>query len=364
MPRRYSAALFYFLFFSTGIGVMLLSVLIPYLHLNLTDAQIGRLLATQFTGQLLGALFVARRIEHSLLAGLVLVCLSAILLASEHRIIVPVLFFYGLGMGITMTATNIAMGMESRPEDRVARLELLNVFWPLGAISAPLIVRVLKAYGASLYSLIAFLMLAACIWFFIRGVHLSQIAEAEKETTSVNLRQLVHFCLLSFCAVGIDTSISNWMPVTGRRFFPDTETITLAPALFWSGILIGRALTSRIAHRVHWRSIVVWSSLVCALAIVGASLSTSALLFLVATFVAALFVAPLYPAVLAQSVTLRGKNLIFFFAGIGSALVPWLVGVLSTSVESLRIGIALPAVLAFGLLLLGAPWIGKGRERI
>lgn len=346
MKRTASPALFYFLFFMTGVGVMLLGVLAPALQLQQNDAQIGRLLATQFTGQLLGALLVARNPYRSLQIGLCLVVFTAITIGVMHTPWLPLLFVYGLGMGITMTAANIAAGIEVPAEKRVARLEMLNAVWPLGAMCSPLLVRVWPGSGMRLYVCVAALALIGMGSVLMRPGAMPETDITQSETSASSSRVVFLLCLLGLFAVGVETAVSNWSSMFGVRYFPATRAVTLAPMVFWMGILAGRSLASRVSKRVGWLPLMLATSLFAAGAITAIAFCSSPGMLLITTFVCALCVAPLYPAVLAQCIILPGKNFVFFSAGIGSAVVPWLLGVFSTATTSLRTAFLIPVVLA------------------
>jgi fucose permease len=79
----------------------------------------------------------------------------------------------------------------------------------------------------------------------------------------------------------------------------------------------------------------------------------------VGAFGCAFCIGPLYPMVLARSLHLRGKNLVFFSAGSGSAILPWLVGRTSAWSGSLREAMVVPAC---GALLLLVVLILDGRQ--
>jgi len=346
MKRTASPAIFYFLFVATGVGVMLLGALAPALQLHQNDAQIGSLLAAQFTGQVVGALLVGRTPYRSLQFGLFLAALSATAIGLMHTPWWPVLFVYGLGMGITMTATNIAAGMETSVQERVSRLEMLNAVWPLGAMCAPLLIRARPDPGMRLYLCVAALVMLGLVWASLRpnGVMDTKTIETNKQMSFA--WNLILLCVLGLLAVGVETAVSNWSSLFGMRYFPGTRAITLAPVVFWLGMLTGRSLASRLSESVAWFPLMLMSSLVAAAAITVTSFSNSSAMLVVATFACAVCVGPLYPAVLGQCVMLPGKNLVFFAAGVGSAIVPWLLGAFSTAIASLRIAFLLPVVLA------------------
>ena len=90
--------------------------------------------------------------------------------------------------------------------------------------------------------------------------------------------------------------------------------------------------------------------LVLALASVHGSVALSVLCILLG-----LSLAPWFPATFAlllhRQPTSREAGAVLATSGIGAAVFPWLTGILSTNTGSLRVGMAVPATLAFVLLL-------------
>jgi fucose permease len=72
----------------------------------------------------------------------------------------------------------------------------------------------------------------------------------------------------------------------------------------------------------------------------------------VASALCGLFIGPLYPLVLSFLLERSARGWIFAMAGIGSALFPWLTGVLSAHLGGLRYGLIAPCGAAFLMVLL------------
>jgi MFS transporter, FHS family, glucose/mannose:H+ symporter len=71
---------------------------------------------------------------------------------------------------------------------------------------------------------------------------------------------------------------------------------------------------------------------------------------------------PVYPLLLAIALQYSEKTPIFFVAGLGSAFLPWLTGIVSSSTASLRLGLLVPVFASVWMLALGlrvatlSPW--------
>ena len=128
----------YLAFFITGIATVSTSALVAMAGTPThADSDIGGLIAAQFGGQLVGSFCVRRNIRFCLILGCLLTSFAATSLAWTHALSIPLLFVFGLGLGLCMAATNTLTGRESPPEFCARRLEILNVFWPLGAAACP-----------------------------------------------------------------------------------------------------------------------------------------------------------------------------------------------------------------------------------
>ncbi|MBS1813692.1 MAG: MFS transporter [Acidobacteria bacterium] len=361
MEQPRSPALLYAIFFATGIATVQMGLVLPQMHSrSLGDSAIGLLLAMQFSGQLAGALFVGRRPARAVIYGMALTVLTAIVLAFPRGLHPATLLLFGLGLGITMTAINILAGREVTPAARIRRLQILNVFWPVGAAAAPWFIRgstrILKQPERS-YAALALCTAVLLLFFALRfcGKQTS-VSTQHDEEHRIRISQLALFCLFAALAVGIEASLANWIPTFAVRYLSGTTAASLAATAFWCGILSGRFIADKSLQRVSWRTFGVLSSVLCALAVCGILASHSTPVFIATAFLAAFFVAPLYPAVLAHSVHVRWKNAVFVAAGCGSALIPWLVGQTSVTRASLRTAMFLPAIAAILLataLLLG-----------
>src|SRR5262249_941983 len=136
-------AVLYLEFVLTGIVTTLLGPLIPLLvkRCSLSDAAAGSLVAAQFAGQFVGALFANRNLRTSVLAGIPLVSIGVGALGfSSCGLTYLCTAGYGVGLGLTISAINLIIaGLQS--ERRAYSLTLLNFLWGVGAVSSPVLVE-------------------------------------------------------------------------------------------------------------------------------------------------------------------------------------------------------------------------------
>ncbi|MDE1152028.1 MAG: hypothetical protein PW788_05760 [Micavibrio sp.] len=358
---------FYVLFFATGIATVLDANLLPILTTSPdgADLRLATALAVQFGGQLLGPLMPWRKPSVALTVGCALTAVSALLMMMvEGRGFYPVLACYGFGLGITMASTNVLVGIESDAALRTSRMELLNIFWPLGAAfcSPLLMVLPLSHTGSLAYALVAGVFLLAMLFFLCRRAAPTFDVEPQGKSRLRAGVRLLFVALLALLAIGIESGLASWLPMFNQRYLASNKLLPLS-TVFWVGSITGRLAA---AYFLHGKKTPTWMVRLCVLAY---GLFLAMLLLLPATvpivvfcsFMASAAVAPVYPALLTEAVTMRGNGLIFCAGGFGSALLPWLVGVFSARYHSLRGGMSL--LFAGAVLMFCGAYLEQSRRR-
>jgi len=237
----------------TGIGTTLLGCILPTLNVNwhLDDRRAGILFAAQFTGSTLGALLVRNDFFRSLVSGYFLLIAGAILVTFFTGS-VEVLFFlaFGLGLGLTMTATSMLIG-STFLENRGAALSVLNAFWGLGAALSPVIASLWVGRWPPTY---LFLLLAAALMvtFLLIGKNRAAfVGGGRNAVQSVNghrqLKLVSIFAVITFLYVGTEVSVSGWMMTyVGRLPISSKAWAPIAASCFWVALLCGRMLVPAI----------------------------------------------------------------------------------------------------------------------
>jgi fucose permease len=170
---------------------------------------------------------------------------------------------------------------------------------------------------------------------------------------------ILYFALLAFLYVGIEASVGNWMSTYATRAtaWPFARS-SLAVAVFWAALLLGRAITPAILVWMSERRLYGVS--------VAATLASVLLLLtahrpqaiLAASAFTGLALAPLFPLILAlflQEVGgSRNAGWVFAVAGLGGAVFSWLTGWTSTATGSLRKGLLVPGAAALLMLILSS----------
>lgn len=350
----------------TGAGTIALGVLLPVISAKwgLNDDKSGQLFFLQFLGSSLGAIFSGKDRVRSLAAGYGLLVAGSCALAFVGRTsLFPVFFVFGLGLGLAMTSTNLLIS-DRFEHDRAAKLERFNFAWSFGAMVTPLLL-VPFLRGASLrllYFIFAGLYLLLLLWVMLR--ERGQGSEHGKSARAVVLPpqtvgtvlSLVPLLVLSVCAIGVETALSGWLTTYSHRASPfEFGGGAVATALFMFGIVFSRfaastRLLARIGRQRAFRS-ALWGA---AAAVVLLIAGHHPLAIDLAATLAGLSVGPQFPLLLSFLLERSPRGWIFAVAGMGSAVFPWLTGLLSSHYGSLRYGLLAPCGAAVLMLLVSA----------
>jgi fucose permease len=166
---------------------------------------------------------------------------------------------------------------------------------------------------------------------------------------NISARSTVSLAALFFLYVGSENSVAGWVASLAKRTNPDSGDLwALTPMFFWAGLLAGRALVPLVPLRRRERTLLA-SGLMLAAA--GICLLLEARTFesvAICVTAAGLGLAGTYPILVAWLVKAFGERsrrigaIMFALAGMGGATMPWLVGLMSTTMGSLRAGLIVP----------------------
>jgi FHS family glucose/mannose:H+ symporter-like MFS transporter len=163
-------------------------------------------------------------------------------------------------------------------------------------------------------------------------------------------------CVIFFIYVGTETSFGNWVAMYARRLGTGNQTIaTMTPSFFWGSLLAGRILAP-LALKSHRAIAVAKAGLTCALA-GGAVLVAAHSVTMIAAgaVLAGLGLASIFPISVSLLPTWfgdsarRASGAVFGSGNVGGAVLPWVVGAVSTRYGNLRAGFFVPLL---GVILL------------
>jgi fucose permease len=325
---------------------------------SLADRQAGLLFFLGWLGSSLGALVVRASKVRSLALGTLLAALGAfgMALSSRWSCFLSMATF-GLGLGITMTSTSLLQSARNA-ERRGAELNRLNLVWALGACICPTLAEhsLRVASARVIFSSLGLFFALVCLWIlaFERDPANSLVApERSANKWSLTLWPL-SLVIVILLPTGIESSMGGWIAAYVQRTQQTIVTTVTAGSGFWVGLMLSRTFASTILLVRRSERLVLIQSLCTVVA--GALLliaSKASVGILIGVFMVGFGLGPVYPLLLAIALEYSENTAIFFVAGLGSAFFPWLTGVVSSSVSSLRIGLIVPLAASVLMLALG-----------
>jgi MFS transporter, FHS family, glucose/mannose:H+ symporter len=346
----------------TGVGTVLLGSILPRLSAqwHLRDKDAGLLLLVQFAMSASGALLVRRNFWKTLACGYGLMSGGAFAIVLLQQRSLPAFGVYGLGLGLAMTSTNMLTGRRY-PKRMGAALALLNFSWSAGSVACPLVAaQFLRHTRASDAFVLVGLMALPFALVPLLGDGDDLHAPAVPGPAPAGMKQattIAYFAFLAFLYVGIEATVGNWMSTYASRTTAWTfAASTLAVAVFWAALLLGRALTPVILTRMPEQRLYrvsVFATIAGVLILLSAR---TPLTILSGAAVTGLSLAPLFPLILALFLVEIGESnnagWVFAVAGLGGAVLSWLTGIVSSDTGSLRIGLLVPGAAALLMLLM------------
>ena len=355
-----------------GISMTMLGPILPYFthRWNLTDEQAGLFFSTQYFGSFLGTLatsWLLPRLGFSKLISTGYFCFAlglACLGLGPWFLSTMFVAIYGLGYGLANPSINLRA--THLPSSNVAAaVSLLNFSWGIGAVSSPFLV----AFFLGQLSLRALVLSLTACFLALAVLHFMQKTESSASSEMRPNRSFavwratlqpapwISLALLFLLYVGIEISVGGWVALDEKRMVGfTTAKMAAAPAFFYGFLLLGRFLVPFALKRFSQLALCLGG---LALATVGVALvafaQTPAMLH-IGALLAGFGCAPQYPIYITWLAAIFKDDatwlaaLFFGAAGIGSSLIPWLVGVVASQTHSLRFGFLLP--LASALLMI------------
>jgi len=355
-----------------GVSMTMLGNLLPYFthRWNLTKGQAAVFFFTLYFGSFLGTLatsWLLPRLGFSKLIGAGYFCF-AIGLASLG--LGPWFFstacvaIYGTGYGLANPSVNLRA--TRLPSSNVAAaVSLLNFSWGVGAVSSPFLVAFFLGNLSLrwLSGALAVCFLALAVVHFVQKTEPVDSAETRPSRSLAVWRATlrpapwISLALLFFLYVGIEISVGGWVALDERQMVGfNPATMAAGPAFFYGFLLLGRFLLPVALKYFSQRSLSVGSLLLATSGVALVAFAESPLVLHSGALLAGLGCGPQYP-IYVTWLAARFKDdanwlaaLFFGAAGIGSSLIPWLVGVVASQTHSLRFGFMLP--LASALLMI------------
>ena len=320
-----------------------------------SDAGIGLLYfiyaVTYAIGSLGGGLVterVGRRTVLSLGAVLYGAGLIAFGMAPTWIVFALVALPTGLGAGALDGGVN-GLVLDLYPSGRGRALNLLHLFFSLGALTAPLVVGRLVDGGVAWEAIltasgVAAFLIAACYAVVrmpdgrrdvaLRGR--SDVGTVPERARPRLAGPLILLAVAIACYVASEIGVSSWLV----RFLDPAplSVATTALSAYWAGLTLGRLLSARVADRFDHISFTTVASTVMAVTLLGAILAPSVPLAIALFALAGVASGPVFPMIIAiggdrypdRSAAVSG--LLAGSAVVGSVVYPPIMGLLSVTV--------------------------------
>jgi FHS family glucose/mannose:H+ symporter-like MFS transporter len=347
----------------SGMGTVILGPILPTLsqQWHLPDYQAGLLLFAKFIGSFVGGSTVPNRLRNGIFIGLIATCTGLTGFAYSFGLVSAslALFVTGIGLGQLIASTNILAGRRYRAQTGSA-LTILNFFWSLGAVAVGALIAALLPH----HTLRQFLLTFAAAFIVIavggrlRTVHPATPAPLQANapaTYSLARQAAIGFGLMLFLYGGLETCLSQWITTytvryTGGHVLGGQSAIVV----LWTALTVGRLLTSLVLRKFRESTVQRAGLLSAVLMIPIIANCNSAKSLSVACVLLGLSLSPVFPVTFAlllrRRPPAREAGFILAVSGLGAASLTWLMGIISTQVNSLRIAMVVPFLAAAGLL--------------
>lgn len=248
-----------------GIATITLGSILPQLteKLGFDNLQAASLVAFMPVGSLVGSIFfgpVVDRYGHKsmlILCSLILLLgLQGVAFFKEVYLLQMSIFLIGLGGGVLNGETNALASDISEPHEKGTRLSILGVFYGVGAISIPMLLRFLSAYYSynQILNGLWAIMLIAIFFFMAVSFPAPKQAKGFPIKKGIGLLKEKGLLLLSFMLFfqsGIEVCCSTWT----TSYFKQVTEITPAQGLTALTLMIIGLSLSRIVLAVVYRTV-------------------------------------------------------------------------------------------------------------
>ena len=327
---------------------------------QLQDAQGGTLFLLAWAGSSVGALLVRGSLRTTLVCGTSAIAVASFALAfcGGHWVDIYICV-YGMGLGLTMTT--ISLIRQRQAEDAGPEMVRLNLLWAIGACACPsLTMRAIHTgNGSPVFLGFSLAFCAAAGWAIFHPQPGLQIASATANRPWTIFRTTPFSLIaMAFLITGTEACAGGWIATYAHRGMHTVAQTIAAPTCFWAGILLSRLVWSvrKPPSGQGYLRVVRGSILLMLCASIVLVASNQTLLVLLASGCLGFGIGPTYPLLLAWALRFQSGGAIFFIAGVGSAVLPWLTGLISSMCSSLRTGLFVPIgasalMLVFSMLL-------------
>jgi MFS family permease len=328
-------------------------------RLGIDLAQQGDLFSVLFTGLLLAAAIVGPLLDRFgskpvmvSASAMVTTALAALALARGFGAAAAAALLLGIGGGWLNTASN-ALVSDVFPEDRGRMLNLLGMFFGIGALFVPLVATLgfetLSVAGIlAICAGVAGASTAVCAALRFPPPHEGAAFSMAGVLAAARSPGVLLFGVLLLFETGNEAALSGWTSTYIGVMGWSPRIATLVLFGYWVVAILGRAASARVQAWTGKARLVVGSSVLVLVGCVVLLAAASWLPGLVAgAWIAALGLSAIFPTMLAIAGDRYHRfagtvfGLLFTVGNLGSITFPWAMGHISQS-AGVRFGMVVP----------------------
>jgi len=334
-------------------------------RLQINLAQQGNLFLLLYLGIFCASLVVGPLIDHvgnkvNLLLSSAIVAVAMASFAIAHSLLAGGLaaLLLGLGGGGLNTCTN-ALVSDLYGERRGPMLNLLGIFFGIGALCVPLLAAAIEGHFTirQLFFFCATLAALSALGYAVISfppAHATQTFSLREVLGVARYDGVLLLGFILFLESGSEASVGGWTSTYVDAIGYSARTATLILANYWAALMVSRMIAVRVLRSAGKIQTVATSAL---LALLGCMILLSAhsrISLWTGTALIGLSHGPIFPTTLAIAGDRYSKRagtvfgLLFSVALIGGMLLPWAVGQVSQQI-SVRMGMLVPALAATGI---------------
>jgi fucose permease len=281
----------------------------------------------------------------------------ALLLVGSKLLGIACIAGLGVGLGLASPAANLLVA-EVNPGRRSAALNLLNFSWSTGAVACPFLVA---AAATSHQVPLLLAIVAGCALVVVLGIRampstvqepsIQQVAGPKRWALDWTQRSLPALLALFFLYVGTENSFGGWLASYASSLGSmSARSAVMTPSFFYAALMTGRWVAPLLLRRVDELQVARGGLLLACAGMAGLVASHTFWEVAASASVAGLGLSSVYPITISLlsrefgAAAARVGSLTFTMANIGGACLPWLVGISSTQLGSLKAGLGVPLI--------------------
>ena len=231
-------------------------------------------------------------------SGILGVCLFLLTLIPANLAIVGFMCVVSMGIGYGfLVVSGNGLAPRYNPQNPARELSAINFFFGLGAIIGPQIANIAFNMGdfRVMYLMVGALALLSATTF----MYMPSIAPIAKSETAVKVVwvSLIPFGVMFFMYVGVEIGFSAWIsPQLTLAALADVSTGAIGISLFWTGMTLGRFITSLVAGKIASETLLLGGMGLVGAGVLGVLIfPTQISVLLVLSFIVGFGCAPIFP---------------------------------------------------------------------